>query len=117
MKENVFVVIDFWELSLKELESALVTAEFINTLTAGDTHLLRVNAQQQLAFLERLHPHLLLEDWSVYETGWPYSEGKLLKRTIANLASHVGGKEILGAVLGNRFRAILRKPVTESGGA
>ena len=70
------------------------------------THLFRTDSRQQLAFFRRTDPGLELKYWDVYETGWPYGEGSLVKRIIARFAVLLGGREFLGRTLGNRFRAI-----------
>lgn len=70
------------------------------------THLYRTDSRQQLAFILRTDPGLKLKYWNVYETGWPYREGSLLKRMIARFAVLLGGRKFLGTTLGNRFRAI-----------
>jgi hypothetical protein len=77
---------------------------------APPTHLLRVNAAQQLAFFTRLNPCLSRLHWDVYETGWPYADGGALKRAIARVAAMLGGREICGVSFGNRFRCVFRLP-------
>jgi 2-polyprenyl-3-methyl-5-hydroxy-6-metoxy-1,4-benzoquinol methylase len=70
------------------------------------THLFRTAAEEQLRFFTRLNFDVRLEYWKVYETGWPYSGGGVLKKTIASVARSLGGKKILGSVFGNRFTGI-----------
>ena len=74
------------------------------------THLLRVNAAQQLAFFTRVDAGLSLLHWDVYETGWPYAGGALVKRAIAGAASAIGGKRISDVTFGNRFHGLFRLP-------
>jgi 2-polyprenyl-3-methyl-5-hydroxy-6-metoxy-1,4-benzoquinol methylase len=74
------------------------------------THLMRVDAVRQFAFFSRVEPSLAPLHWEVQETGWPYAEGGRLKRVIARAATALGGREMLGTVLGNRFRGIFRLP-------
>jgi SAM-dependent methyltransferase len=81
------------------------------------THLLRVNASQQLAFFARIEPGLSRLHWDVHETGWPYASGGPPKRAIASVAMALGGKQICGASFGNRFRGVFRLPGTERGRA
>lgn len=71
------------------------------------THLFRTGAKQQRDFFLRVEPALAWKHWSVYETGWPYASGGRLKRSIANVAVAVGGRQLLAWTFGNRFRAIL----------
>lgn len=40
------------------------------------------------------------------ESGWPYAQAQGVKRRIAEVAIALGGREILGVPLGNRFRAL-----------
>lgn len=70
------------------------------------THLFRANAKQQLAFFRRVDPRLTLQQWELYETGWPYARGGLVKRAIAELAIRSAGSKPLRGVLGNRFRGL-----------
>jgi len=73
-------------------------------------HLFRINAPQQLKFFSnRITAPLNLKYWRVYETGWPYVEGALIKRAIAKIAIFFGGKRIINATFGNRFQAIFMK--------
>ena len=73
------------------------------------THLFRTGAKQQLMFFEHLNSLLDLKYWRVYETGWPYSEGGIVKVGISKIAVLLSGKNILGMTFGNRFQALLRK--------
>jgi SAM-dependent methyltransferase len=73
------------------------------------THLFRASATGQRAFFLRVSDRLTTSHWQVYETGWPYSRGGLIKRSIAALAVFLGGRKLAGATFGNRFKAILRK--------
>jgi 2-polyprenyl-3-methyl-5-hydroxy-6-metoxy-1,4-benzoquinol methylase len=80
------------------------------TGSSPPTHLVRVNAAEQLAFFMRVAPNLSRLYWNVYETGWPYSTGSALKRTIAVAALFLGGKRVMGATFGNRFHGMFRLP-------
>lgn len=70
------------------------------------THLFRVGAQQQLAFFLRIEPSFNLRYWQVYETGWPYISGNIIKRSIARIAIRIGGRNLFGSTFGNRFRGV-----------
>jgi 2-polyprenyl-3-methyl-5-hydroxy-6-metoxy-1,4-benzoquinol methylase len=72
-------------------------------------HLIRVNSKQQLEFFNQIKTPVHLEYWRVYETGWPYIGGGIIKKIIAKSAIYFGGKTIFGTVFGNRFQAILIK--------
>lgn len=69
------------------------------------THLYFTGSQQQRAFFSRVSPKLKLEHWEVFETGWPYSTAGV-KQHIASVAKKLGGKTILNATFGNKFRGI-----------
>ncbi|MBM9605791.1 class I SAM-dependent methyltransferase [Desulfopila inferna] len=70
------------------------------------THLFRTAASQQMAFFFYVEPNLNLKYWQIYETGWPYASGGLIKQSIAKLAKVLGGKSLQGATFGNRFRGV-----------
>ena len=70
------------------------------------THLFRIDAKQQLNFFSSVESSLIVRHWQIYETGWPYSCGNIIKQIIAFLARLVSGKRILGETFGNRFRGI-----------
>ena len=72
-------------------------------------HLFKIDGKQQFKFFYQIETPLNLEYWRVYETGWPYTGGGLVKRIIAKVAIFFGGKSIFGSVLGNRFQAIFIK--------
>lgn len=69
-------------------------------------HLYRTSARAQSAFFSNRFDGLQLLHWEVSETGWPYADGQGVKRLIAHAALALGGRKILGAQFGNRFRAI-----------
>ncbi len=73
------------------------------------TMLFRTDAQSQKAFFTRLSKGLSMVHWEVYDTGWPYASGGLIKRRIAALAVFMSGRHFSGATFGNRFKAILVK--------
>jgi 2-polyprenyl-3-methyl-5-hydroxy-6-metoxy-1,4-benzoquinol methylase len=73
-------------------------------------HLFRTNALQQLNFFSnQITTSFNLKYWRVYETGWPYIEGSLIKRVIAKFALFLGGKHFFSTIFGNRFQAIFIK--------
>lgn len=73
------------------------------------THLFRTGAHSQKAFFTRVDKGLSMSHWQVYETGWPYGSGGLIKRGIAALAVLMGGRHFAGVTFGNRFKVILVK--------
>ena len=73
------------------------------------THLLRTDATAQKNFFSHVDPRLTVHHWQIYETGWPYASGGLIKRSVASLAKLMGGRVFVGLVFGNRFKAILVK--------
>lgn len=72
------------------------------------THLFRTSVKAQSAFFRNRFPELQLLHWEVFETGWPYADGHGVKRRISDVALALGGRKVLGHVLGNRFRALYR---------
>ena len=81
------------------------------TLMANDppAHLLRTNARSQKTFFTWFEKSLSMRHWQVYETGWPYVSGGIVKRSIAAVATFIGGRQFAGIRFGNRFKAILMK--------
>lgn len=76
------------------------------------THLFMTNASSQERFFTRLGPGYRVAGWEVSETGWPYRGGGTVKRLIAKLAVAAGGRQVFGAVSGNRFKIVLLKTAT-----
>ncbi len=70
------------------------------------THLFRVAEPQQRLFFERVAPNLKVLHWEVYETGWPYAQGSMVKKSIASAAKLLGGRKVGRITFGNRFSAI-----------
>ena len=70
------------------------------------THLFRTDAKQQLAFFKLINSGIELKYWRVYETGWPYLNGSLVKHLIARIAIFLSGRNILNLTFGNRFQGI-----------
>lgn len=97
----------FWSARIFGAAKRLVKPAFLSDHTP--THLFRTDANAQRAFFARMNPSLTERHWQVYETGWPYASGGLIKRRIAALAVLIGGHNFAGATFGNRFKAILVK--------
>jgi len=100
----------FWAAWLFGAVKRRVKPNFIGS--SPPTHLLRVDAAQQMAFFTRLNTGLSRLHWDVHETGWPYASGGALKRAIAHAAASLGGTEICGVTFGNRFHGLFRLPDT-----
>ena len=98
----------FWAARLFGEAKRLLKPGFVGS--GAPTHLLRVDAAQQMAFFKRSWPQLETAHWSVYETGWPYQGGGAAKSAIAALATAIGGKRFFGVTFGNRFRGVFRLP-------
>lgn len=79
------------------------------------THLFRTGARQQMAFFSRVESSLDLKCWQIYETGWPYASGGAIRRAVAGLAKMLGGKKVLGATFGNRFRGLFVYEISPDG--
>lgn len=69
-------------------------------------HLFFAGGSQQLAFFSNVEPRLFLKYWSIYESGWPYAKGGIIKSAIARFAVHLGGQRFFGITFGNRFHAL-----------
>jgi 2-polyprenyl-3-methyl-5-hydroxy-6-metoxy-1,4-benzoquinol methylase len=72
------------------------------------THLFRTGSRQQLDFFRRVTTDLELIHWQIYETGWPYAEGGVIKKMISRVAVFMGGQRICGVTFGNRFIGLYR---------
>lgn len=79
------------------------------------THLFRTHAAAQKHFFERLGLNYELVAWAIQETGWPYSDGGLVKRCIAGVSRTIGGMRLGQITFGNRFRAVIRKRADPAG--
>ena len=71
-------------------------------------HLFMVGEKQQLTFFKRFNNNIIIVDWKVYETGWPYQNGMFVKKIIAKIGVLLSGKRIFGRTIGNRFIAVLK---------
>jgi 2-polyprenyl-3-methyl-5-hydroxy-6-metoxy-1,4-benzoquinol methylase len=84
---------------------------FNPTFVSNDppTHLVRTSAQSQRKFFTHFDKMLTMRCWQVYETGWPYNNGGLIKRSISVISEIIGGCQFAGVTFGNRFKVILLK--------
>jgi len=73
------------------------------------THLFRTSAESQRTFFTHFDKMLAMRYWQVYETGWPYKSGGLIKRIISVISEMMGGRHFAGVTFGNRFKVILLK--------
>ena len=71
-------------------------------------HLFIVGEKQQLMFFNKYSNNISLLKWSIYEDGWPYKQGGVVKRIIAYVAIFFSGKKFFGATFGNRFYAVFK---------
>jgi SAM-dependent methyltransferase len=71
-------------------------------------HLYRTESQCQKLFFSRVDTRLNAISWEIYETGWPYVDGRGLKKVIGKVAIYFGGWTIFGITLGNRFRGVFK---------
>ena len=85
----------------------LIKPNFISS--TPPTHLVRTDAEAQKRFFSIADPSLKMIHWQIYETGWPYAQGGLIKRTIAFFAKMIGGKRVASITFGNRFKTVLLK--------
>lgn len=72
------------------------------------THLIKVNASTQLNFIMELSKGIQCLHWEVYESGWPYHNGGMIKHSIALMAKRLGGKRLFTQIMGNRFKGIFQ---------
>lgn len=98
----------YWSVRLFGLFKRRLKPDFIGS--HSPTHLFRTNSEQQLKFFSRIEePALDLKYWRIYETGWPYSCGGVIKKSIAACASILGGRKMFGITFGNRFQGLFIK--------
>jgi SAM-dependent methyltransferase len=73
-------------------------------------HLSRMNLAAQMKFFENLELPIRLKYLKVYENGWPYSSGGILKRGIANIAKSISRiASVFKLNLGNRVILVYEK--------
>ena len=71
-------------------------------------HLYFCDINTQTLMLEKLKNYKII-DIQVYESGWPYYSGGIIKKIIAYIAILISKANFLGFKFGNRFRIILKK--------
>ena len=71
-------------------------------------HLYFCNFNNQLLMLKKIKKYKIVK-YEIYETGWPYNNGGLVKTLIARLAIIFSKINIFGFKIGNRFRIVLKK--------
>ena len=80
------------------------------TLDNPPYHIFRVGGKQQYNFFSnRVNVDLELKYWNIYDTGWPYIEGKFIKYIIAKIAIFISGKKFFKTTFGNRFQVVFIK--------
>ncbi|MCI5130789.1 MAG: methyltransferase domain-containing protein [Candidatus Electrothrix sp. EH2] len=97
----------YWAAKLYGLMKHFFRPGFIGA--GKPTHLFHTGEKQQLAFFRNIEPWLQREYWRVYETGWPYSNGGIIKRIIASIAIWFSGRKLFGLTFGNRFSGVFVK--------
>lgn len=97
----------FWAAKIVGTVKRLLKPTFVSN--HPPTMLFRTDAHSQKAFFTWVNNGLSMVHWEVYDTGWPYANGGLIKRSIASLAVLLGGRHFAGATFGNRFKAIMVK--------
>ncbi len=71
-------------------------------------HLYFCNLKNQLSMFEKIKNYKIIK-YEIYETGWPYYNGGLIKKTIAFIAKLISQINIFGFKIGNRVRIIVKK--------
>jgi len=71
-------------------------------------HLYFCDINMQTLMLKKLKNYKII-DIQVYESGWPYYNGGIIKKIIAYIAILISKANFLGFKFGNRFRIILKK--------
>jgi 2-polyprenyl-3-methyl-5-hydroxy-6-metoxy-1,4-benzoquinol methylase len=97
----------YWASKIYGYLKRIIKPSFVST--DPPTHLYRTSSIPQKEFFLRLDTSLSIKFWEVYETGWPYRSGGLIKRFITFIALLIGGRTFAGLTFGNRFKAILVK--------
>jgi 2-polyprenyl-3-methyl-5-hydroxy-6-metoxy-1,4-benzoquinol methylase len=76
-------------------------------------HLIRFTEGSQRRLIENVGIKLKILKWTVYETGWPYSDGGVIKKFISKIARLLGGSKFGSVTLGNRITIVLQKIPTK----
>lgn len=71
-------------------------------------HLYFCNFNNQLSMLKKIKKYKIVK-YEIYETGWPYNNGGIIKKFIVGLAVSFSKINIFGFKIGNRFRIVLKK--------
>ena len=71
-------------------------------------HLYFCNFKNQLSMIKSSNKYKIIK-YEIYETGWPYNDGGLIKKFISSLSILISKLNIFGFKFGNRFRIILKK--------
>lgn len=71
-------------------------------------HLSFFNLNNFLMMLKKINDFEII-DLKVYETGFPYNHGNILKKTIAKIAIFFSKINIFGLFVGNRIRVIMKR--------
>lgn len=74
----------------------------ISRIELPPTHLMKVSSIQQRLLFCTAFPSHRMHLWRVFDSGWPYSKGGLIKRCIAYSSVFLSG---FGKNIGNRFVA------------
>jgi len=99
----------YWAIKIFSKLKGVLKSEIIDNNPPH--HLFHTKSNQQLNFfLKNIKTPLELSYWNVYESGWPYINGGIIKKFIAKIAigtSRIGN--LFGMSFGNRFQAIFIK--------
>ena len=71
-------------------------------------HLYFCNFKNQISMINILKKYIIVK-CQIYETGWPYNEGRFIKKFIAMMGIIFAKLNIFGFRFGNRLRIILQK--------
>jgi 2-polyprenyl-3-methyl-5-hydroxy-6-metoxy-1,4-benzoquinol methylase len=71
-------------------------------------HLFFCNFNNQLSMIKKKEKYKIIQ-YEIYETGWPYNSGSMIKKSIAKVAIIFSMINFFGFKIGNRFRIILQK--------
>ena len=71
-------------------------------------HLYFCNFKNQLSMLKKMKKYEIIQ-YEIYETGWPYNSGGIIKKFISKVAIFFSMINFLGFKIGNRVRIILQK--------
>jgi 2-polyprenyl-3-methyl-5-hydroxy-6-metoxy-1,4-benzoquinol methylase len=98
----------YWSAKLFGRMKRIIKPDFI--ASNAPTHLFRTGGMQQLAFFKYIDIGLDTIHWRVYEAGWPYINGGVVKSFIARIAIMLSGKQYFEHTFGNRFQGLFVIP-------